>query len=196
MSGTSMATAVMSGTAALMLQQQPYLSPDRLKALAMSTTQGYGWAARSAAVPAPDPRADGRGLVDALAATFSGRGEGGDDGSGHGRRGWQLSQPLTRQGFRPADALARALYPIIFGAPLNWKDPSYLGIDWRSLNWTNLGWDNLAWDNLAWDNLGWDNLGWDNLGWDNLGWDNLAWDNLGWDNLGWDNLGWDSGKLD
>jgi len=193
LSGTSMATAVATGAAALTLQQQPVLKPDGLKANAMSTTQGYGWAARSAAVPAPDPRADGSGLIDALAAisTYTGRGEGGDDGSGHGRRGNQQPLPMPKQSYRPADTLARALYPIIYGSPLVWKDPNYLGIDWRSLNWTNLGWDNLAWDNLGWDNLGWDNLGWDNLGWDNLGWDNL-----GWDNLGWDNLGWDSGKLD
>jgi hypothetical protein len=173
----------------------------------MSTTQGYGWS--SGGAPVPDVKADGSGLIDALAATFTGHGEGGDDGGGHGRYGGQPSWP--RQAYRPADTLARALYPILYGAPLNWKDPNYLGIDWRSLTWSNLGWDtpawdnlgwdnlgwdNLGWDNLGWDNLGWDNLGWDNLGWDNLGWDNLAWDNLGWDNLGWDNLGWDSGKLD
>ncbi len=88
--------------------------------------------------------------------------------------------PLTganRGAARPSDGLARACTPILYGQPLVWKDPYYLGISWNSLTWNNLTWNNLTWDNLAWDNLAWDNLAWDNLAWDNLAWDNLAWDN-------------------
>jgi serine protease AprX len=167
LSGTSMATPVVSGAGALALQQQPTLKPDGLKAALTTTSQSYGgWAAL------PAPAADGSGLLDAFAATYS--------------------QPRTTAGGRrPADAVARALYSALYGTPLVWKDPHYKGIDWTRLTWTNLAWDNLAWDNLAWDNLAWDNLAWDNLAWDNLAWDNLAWDNLA-----WDNLAWDSGRLD
>src|SRR5205807_1487448 len=91
----------------------------------------------------------------------------------------QVMHPLPRpikQAYRPADSVARALLPIIYGSPLLWKDPTSGGILWNTLGWNNLAWDNLAWDNLAWDNLAWDNLAWDNLAWDNLAWDNLAWD--------------------
>src|SRR5262249_49100194 len=98
---------------------------------------------------------------------------------------------VVKQAYRPADAFARAVLPVVYGQPLLWKDPGYLGVPWGLTTWSNLAWDNLAWDNLAWDNLAWDNLAWDNLAWDNLAWDNLAWDNLA-----WDNLAWDSGKLD
>jgi serine protease AprX len=187
LSGTSMATPVATGALALMLQQQPGITPDKLKFTLISATQSYGWAASGPVVPGL--YADGNGLVDAWAATHypSGQTTPSDPTRLH-VPGWP--RPL-KQGFRPADTLARALYPILWGTPLSWEDPLYLGIQWSLLTWTTLSWDNLAWDNLAWDNLAWDNLAWDNLAWDNLAWDNLAWDNLA-----WDNLAWDSGKLD
>jgi serine protease AprX len=161
LSGTSMATGVTTGAAGLLLQQRPNLTPDNVKSVLANTTQMYGWAASS--VPPADPSAEGNGLVDALAATYA------------------PLPPSVNRGLLPADTLARSLYPILYGAPLTWNNPNYLGIDWTQLTWDNLAWDNLAWDNLAWDNLAWDNL---------------AWDNLAWDNLAWDNLAWDSGKLD
>jgi serine protease AprX len=166
LSGTSMATAVTTGAAGLLLQNRPKLSPANVKSILANTTQRYGWAA--VGIPRPDPAAAGRGLVDALAAAYSG------------------APAPANAGLRPADMLARSLYSILYGSPLTWKNQSYQGIDWTRLSWGNLAWDNLAWDNLAWDNLAWDNLAWDNLAWDNLAWDNLAWDNLAWDNLAWD----------
>src|SRR5262249_13137365 len=166
LSGTSMATPVVSGVLALMLQQQPSMTPDRLKSALINSTQSYGSAASGPA--------DGNGLVDAWSATH-----------------YPSGAPAVKQGFRPADTLARALYPALWGQPLHWKNPLLGGLLWNLLSWTTLTWDNLAWDNLAWDNLAWDNLAWDNLAWDNLAWDNLAWDNLA-----WDNLAWDSGRLD
>jgi serine protease AprX len=183
LSGTSMATPVVTGAAALLLQQQSGLTPDKLKASLMGTTQGYGWAASGPVVPGPG--ADGSGLVDAWALTHISA-QGVPTLSDPWRRQLQPGPLPVKQGWRPADTLARALYPILYGQPLTWKDPNYLGIPWNTLTWTNLAWDNLAWDNLAWDNLAWDNLAWDNLAWDNLAWDNLAWDNLAWDNLAWD----------
>jgi serine protease AprX len=170
LTGTSMSTAVVSGVVALMLERQPGLKPDQVKAILSKATQNYG---QTSSTPLPDPVAHGAGLVNASTAT------GGSTGT-----------PANR-GLRPSDGFARTVYPLIHGQPLTWKDPNYAGI-----SWDNLAWDNLAWDNLAWDNLAWDNLAWDNLAWDNLAWDNLAWDNLAWDNLAWDNLVWDSHALD
>jgi serine protease AprX len=176
LTGTSSATAVVTGAASLLLQQQPGLTPNRVKEALTSTTQPYGWAA--VAMSSVNPSADGHGLIDSLGATYT------------------VPRTSANQRLRPADTFARSIYPIVYGAPLTWNDPGYAGIDWNRLRWDNLAWDNLAWDNLAWDNLAWDNLAWDNLAWDNLAWDNLAWDNLAWDNLAWDNLAWDSGQLD
>jgi serine protease AprX len=169
LSGTSMSTAVVSGVAALLLEAQPSLSPDQVKAILKGTTQPFG---QSSGV-SPNPAVIGAGLVDAYAAVR---------GSGFAP---------ANHGLHPADPTSRSLYPAVYGQPLSWLNPLADGILWNQLTWSTLSWDNLAWDNLAWDNLAWDNLAWDNLAWDNL-----AWDSTKWNNLAWDNLAWDSAKLD
>jgi serine protease AprX len=169
LTGTSMATGVVSGVVALLLQQQPGLTPDQVKTVLTGTARPFGQ--RSGV--APNPAAMGAGSVDAFAAVTGG------------------SRAPGNRGHRPADPTARSLYPALNGQPLSWLNPNANGIQWTLLTWSNLAWDNLAWDNLAWDNLAWDNLAWDNLAWDNL-----AWDSTRWSNLAWDNIAWDSQRLD
>ena len=166
LSGTSMSTAVVSGLVALLLEAQPTLSPNQVKAVLKGTARPFGQ-------PSALPTGSGAGLVDAYGAIHA------------------VAGAPSNHGNRPADPSARSLYPAVYGQPLSWLNPSADGILWNLLGWTTLNWDNLAWDNLAWDNLAWDNLAWDNLAWDNL-----AWDSTKWNNLAWDNLAWDSAKLD
>jgi serine protease AprX len=169
LTGTSMATAVVSGAVALLLEQQPGLKPNQVKAILTGTARQFG---QTSGVT-PNPATFGAGSVDAYAAFNSG------------------ARGAANAGHRPADAAARSLYPALYGQPLTWINPLADGILWNLLNWSTLNWNNLAWDNLAWDNIAWDNLAWDNLAWDNL-----AWDSSRWSNLAWDNLAWDSQKLD
>jgi serine protease AprX len=167
LTGTSMATAVVSGVVALLLEDRPHLSPNEIKAILVGTTQPYGQSSTSLL---PDESADGAGLVDAFAAFRS------------------PVLGLANQGLRPADLLARALYPVLYGQPLVWKDSNYLNIAWDDITWDNIAWDNVAWDNIAWDSFDWSNVAWDNVAWDNVAWDNIAWDNIAWDNVAWDSL--------
>jgi serine protease AprX len=169
LSGTSMATAVVSGVVALLLEAQPGLTPGQVKAILKGTTRQFGQSSGST----PNAAAIGSGLVDAYAAVASG------------------TRGAANHGNHPADPTSRSLYPAVYGQPLTWLDPLADGILWNQLTWSTLSWDNLAWDNLAWDNLIWDNLAWDNLAWDNLAWDNTKWNNLAWDNLAWDSAKYD-----
>jgi serine protease AprX len=169
LTGTSMSTAVVSGVVALLLERQPHLTPDQVKAVLTGTTRAFGQT--SGITPAP--ATIGSGLIDANAAVTS------------GPRG------SANRGLQPTDIAASTLYPAIYGQPLHWKNSLLGGVLWTLLNWTTLDWNNLAWDNLAWDTTAWDNLAWDNLAWDNL-----AWDSTRWNNLAWDNLAWDSQRLD
>jgi len=185
LTGTSMATAVVSGAAALLLQRRPTLTPDQVKALLVGTTQPYG---EDSGQVLPDPIADGSGLLDAYAAVNTAP-SGAPAPSGGLLFGTLQSVArvaCVNQGLRPADGFARSLYPVLFGSPLNWKDPLAGGIFWPALTWDTLVWDSAAWDNFAWDSVLWDSIAWDSIVWDSVAWDSIAWDSIAWDSIAWD----------
>jgi serine protease AprX len=160
LTGTSMAAPVVSGVVALLLQKKPNLKPDQVKYILTNTARQVSGSSDTV----------GAGVVDAYAALTSN----------------QIG--VANTGIRPSDSFARQMYDLMYGQPLSWKDPHYMGIDWENLAWDNLAWDNLAWDNLAWDNLAWDNLAWDNLAWDNLAWDAGEWDSINETGVPWESL--------
>jgi len=184
LTGTSMATGVVSGAAALLLQRRPNLTPDQVKALLVGTTQAYGG---NSGQVLPDPIADGSGLLDAYSAVNTAPSGGTQSGLLFGALRPTYGLLCANYGLlRPADGLARALYPVLFGSPLQWKDPFLGGIPWFLLTWDTLVWDSIAWDNLAWDSVVWDSVAWDSVVWDSVAWDSVAWDSVAWDSVAWD----------
>jgi len=184
LTGTSMATAVVSGAAALLLQRRPTLTPDQVKALLVGTTQQYGG---DSGQVLPDPIADGSGLLNAYAAVNTPPpGAPATGGLLFGTLQSPVSVACVNKGLRPADGFARSLYPVLFGSPLNWKDPLFGGIFWPLLTWDTLVWNSVAWDNFAWDSVVWDSVAWDSIAWDSVAWDSIAWDSVAWDSIAWD----------
>ena len=184
LTGTSMATAVVSGAVALVLAGRPNLTPDQVKALLVGTTQPYG---EESGQVLPDPIADGSGLLNANAAVNATLGTT-PTGGGllFGTLQSVVSVACVNQGLRPADGFARALFPVLFGSPLQWKDPLFGGIFWPLLTWDTLVWNSVAWDNFAWDSVVWDSIAWDSVLWDSVAWDSIAWDSIAWDSIAWD----------
>jgi serine protease AprX len=162
LSGTSQATGVVSGAAALFLAGNPNLPPDQVKAYLVGTTQPYGG---DSGPVLPDPIADGSGLLDAFDATTS---------AAKGQ-----SVPAANSGLRPSDGFARAMYPVLYGTPLSYKDGS--PVVWQSVAWDSVAWDSIAWDSVAWDSVAWDSVAWDSVAWDSVAWDSVAWDSVAWD---------------
>src|SRR4029077_20346189 len=185
LTGTSMAAAVVSGAAALLLQGRPNLPPDQVKALLVGTTQQFG---QDSGQVLPDPIADGSGLLNAYAAVNTAPPGAPAPGGGLLFGAFQAvaSVACVNQGLRPADGFASAMYPVLFGSPLNWNDPLLGGIYWPLLTWDTLTWNSIAWDNFAWDSVAWDSIAWDSIAWDSIAWDSVAWDSIAWDSIAWD----------
>src|SRR5438477_63105 len=192
LSGTSMATPVVSGAVALLLQRQPSLTPDQVKALLVGTAQQFG---QDSTATLPDPTARGAGLLDALAAV-SGSGFSATT-SGGALPTAPLSEPaIANRGHRPADGFARTLLPVLRQLPLRWKDLTLDGIAWQTLTWESVAWDSVAWDNFDWDSIAWDSIAWDSVAWDSIAWDSIAWDSVAWDSIAWDSIAWDASSHD
>jgi len=184
LTGTSMATAVVSGAAALLLQRRPSLTPDQVKTLLVGTTQQYGgWSGQVL----PDPIADGSGLLDAYAAVNTAPpGAPASGGLLFGALQFVTSVACVNRGLLPADGFARALFPVLFGSPLQWKDPLAGGIFWPLLTWDTLVWNSAAWDNFG---LGQRRLGQHRLGQRRVGQRRLGQHRLGQHRLGQHRLG-------
>ncbi|TMC77195.1 MAG: hypothetical protein E6J09_08070, partial [Chloroflexi bacterium] len=191
LSGTSMATPVVAGAAALLLERRPNLTPDQVKALLVGTTQPFG---QDSGAALPDPSAVGSGLLDAFAAAtraMSAETPGGTDPLGTVPAA-DGSLALANRALRPADGFARAMFPVLYRLPLRWKDPTLDGILWQALTWDSIAWDSIAWDNYDWDSIAWDSIAWDSIAWDSIAWDSIAWDSIAWDSIAWDSIAWDS----
>jgi serine protease AprX len=159
-SGTSMATGVVSGAVALMLQANPGFTPDRVKYALVAT-------AREAA--SGDPMAVGNGVVDADAAGFSA--PAGSANQGLARSNGQGSLALSRGSVQVQldDPLGTVLGPVL-GATLTaqlllWNPTGYTGLPWVPSNWYLSTWEVNRWNRVTWYGNDWPGRRWHGSSW-------------------------------
>jgi serine protease AprX len=125
MSGTSMSAPVVSGTAALLLQAYPNLTPDQVKYVLKSTTKEYGQ--NNGTKPAGTP-----GVVQA------------DEAINY------VSSTLNSGSDVPSDNQGVSLSPIISA---NGDTVTYTNISWSNISWSNISWSNISWSNISWSSI-------------------------------------------
>jgi serine protease AprX len=162
--GTSQATAVVSGIAALLLQQRPNLRPDQVKALLRSgaarvaaegdavAAQGAGAvnAARSAGLATPSAseatQAFPRAVLD--------------------RSLVKLDKALTR-------LLAR-----MTGS--TWSGSTWSGSTWSGSTWSGSTWSGSTWSGSTWSGSTWSGSTWSGSTWSGSTWSGSTWSGAGW----------------
>jgi serine protease AprX len=175
-SGTSFSAAITSGAAALVLADNPSLTPDELKARLLGNTNPG---------PVGNPFVDGHGALNADAAATS--------GPMNFRQSTFGLLPTLLPGI--SVSLSPALNPadtwnVNLWSGLSWQPSSPSGSGWSGLAWNGDDWNGLAWNGLAWNNWVWAGAMWNTADWSGLAWNGAAWQGSAWDGSAWSGLAW------
>jgi serine protease AprX len=192
-SGTSQATAVVSGAVALLVQQRPNLSPDQVKRLLMTTAdampaadalgRGAGQLNVGAAVRAPAPvyqqtfpAATGTGSLELSRGTSHVA----DPTSGVELRG---ERDIMGQSWTPATWAPAAL------AGRTWSGGIWNGSTWTGGTWSGASWAGRTWADAAWTGRTWTGRTWTDAGWDGRTWTGRTWTGRTWTGGTWAGTG-------
>jgi len=195
-SGTSQATAVVSGAAALLLSQNPALTPDQVKNLLTSN---------ATPLAGVSPQLQGAGTLNLRGALTSippaavqGFAPSTGTGSLEGARG---SAHLTWNGVVLQGEVD------IFGNPVNtsamaqslatgtvWTGGVFNGAAWTGASWGTLttsdGWTGTAWNNVTWTATSWSGNQWSGNQWSGNQWSGNQWSGNQWSGNQWSGNQW------
>jgi serine protease AprX len=169
LSGTSEATAVSAGAAAVLLQQRDRLSPDEVKAILTHSANP---------LRSTTPNVAGSGEINV------------------GRALATPVPPHAKQSFRPSNGLLQLLEHFAPGVLEDALDEEGDNANWDKANWDKANWDKANWDKANWDKANWDKANWDKANWDKANWDKANWDKANWDKANWDKANWDKANWD
>jgi serine protease AprX len=193
-SGTSQAAAVVSGAAALLLQQRPNLTPDQVKKLLMSTAdpmpqgavyaKGAGQlnvkAAATAAVPTYTqtwPASQGTGSLE------------------QSRGGAHVADPDTGTELTgETDIMGRpwngATWAVAAKNGTAWSGGAWNGSLWSGTSFTGPSWSTVAWAGTDWSGRTWSSRTWSGAVWDGRTWSARIWSGRTWSGRTWSGNNW------
>jgi serine protease AprX len=127
MSGTSMSAPVVSGAVALLLQDEPNLTPDQVKYRLMATAN-KNWDY--------DPAKSGAGYLDIYAAVNG------------------TSTQTANTGILASNMLATGSAPVTWNS-VGWNSVGWNSVGWNSVGWNSVGWNSVGWNSVGWNTDYW-----------------------------------------
>ena len=124
MSGTSMASAVAAGAVALLLQDEPNLTPDQVK-YRLKATANKSWSGYTA-------QKAGAGYLD-IAAAVNG-----------------TTTLSANTNIAASQLLWTGTQPIVWGS-VSWNSVSWNSVSWNSVSWNSVSWNSVSWNSVSWE---------------------------------------------
>jgi serine protease AprX len=202
-SGTSQATAVVSGLVALLAQKYPHATPDQLKyQLEVTATplnaaagsspgllyhRGHGIADAATALSATlprvmqvGPRSTGLGALDAS--------RGGvylvDGGVALTGQRDIFGKPFSSAAMANAQSAAASWTGGIWNGT-RWTGDGWSGGAWTTSTWTGSDWAGVRWTGVRWTGMTWDGVRWTGSGWTGVRWTGASWTDARWSSASW-----------
>jgi len=184
-SGTSQAAAVVSGAAALLIQQRPQITPDQLKALLTST---------ATAIPIAPSAVQGAGIVNLKSAAA--------EPTPTATQSWPLSSGTgsledARGSAHVMDEGGNVLdgERDIFGN--TWDGTTWSAGAWNGTTWSGGTWNGTTWSGEClctptWAGMGWSGTTWSGTTWSGTTWSGTTWSGTTWSGTTWSGTTWSS----
>ena len=123
MSGSSMAAPMVSGAVALLLQDEPNLTPDQVK-YRLTATGNKSWSGYNASK-------SGAGYLDVYAAVTG------------------TSTQSANTGLKASNLLSTGSTPITWNN-VGWNSVGWNSVGWNSVGWNSVGWNSVGWNSDYW----------------------------------------------
>ena len=191
--GTSQATAVVSGAAALILSKKPNLNAYQVKNLLMNTAQpiagAHDWC-------------QGAGLIDLKAAHHARKAPSGvtpyawsaGNGSIEGARGshhvYSDGIALTGEYDIFGNAFDSATHAFLASIEKAWDGGVWNGASWSGASWSGASWSGASWSGASWSGASWSGASWSSISWSSNTWNGASWSGASWSGASWSGASW------
>jgi serine protease AprX len=197
-SGTSEATAFVSGAAADLLQRYPQLTPDQVKAMLTSSCYhltASNWKRQGCgeldmlgllSLPVPSVSAAQQASVPSTGTGSLEASRGTDHISQNGvvLQGEQdiFGMPFNSPSMAALEAAGRS-----------WSDGVWNGSTWSGHSWSGSNWSGVSWSGNSWSGNSWSGSSWSGTSWSGNSWSGSSWSGSSWSGSSWSGNSWSSG---